>query len=200
MPIVTEIETGTYRRVDHAIEPMFTRRWSPRAMAGEPVALAELMQLFEAARWAPSSYNGQPWRFLYARRDSPHWQAFFELMIEFNQAWAQQAGALIVVLSRRAFEHNGKPNRHHSFDAGAAWQSLALQGVAMGLVVHAMAGFDAEKARRSLQVPAEYEVEVMIAVGRPGRTEDLPEAIREREKPSDRKAVAEISCEGRFAL
>lgn len=200
MPMVTEIDTGAYRQADHAIDPMFIRRWSPRAMSGEAVSPEELMVLFEAARWAPSSYNGQPWRFLYARRDSPHWQPFFELMVEFNQAWAQKAAVLIVVLSRRVFEHNGEPNRHHSFDAGSAWQSLALQGSLMGLVVHAMAGFDADRARRSLQVPAEYEVEAMIAVGKPGRSEDLPEALREGEVPSDRKPVAEIACAGPFAL
>jgi nitroreductase len=198
MPIVTEIDPGDYRKPAHDVESSFIERWSPRAMSAEPLSQEELMRLLEAARWAPSAYNEQPWRFLYARRDTQHWQTFFELMINFNQQWAKNAAALFVVVSKGTFQHNGKPNVTHSFDSGAAWQSLALQGSAMGLVVHGMAGFDAEKARRSLRIPDDYHVEAMIAVGKPGRTEDLPEAMREAEVPSDRKAVSAIAGEGPF--
>ncbi|MGH7354237.1 MAG: nitroreductase family protein [Candidatus Rokuibacteriota bacterium] len=186
------------RKPEHPVEPLFVRRWSPRAMSGEPIPVAELMRLFEAARWAPSSYNGQPWRFLWARRDTPHWPKFFGLLGESNQRWAHRAAALIVVVSRTLFEHNGQPARTHTFDAGAAWENLALQGSAMGLVVHGMQGFDYERARTELRVPAEFDVEAMIAVGRPGRVEDLPELLHAREKPSPRKPVAEIALEGGF--
>lgn len=186
------------RKPEYPVEPLFVRRWSPRAMSGESVPVAELTRLFEAARWAPSSYNGQPWRFLWARRDTPHWPEFFRLLGESNQSWAHRAAALIVVVSRTLFEHNGKPARTHAFDAGAAWENLALQGAEMGLVVHGMQGFDYERARSQLRVPDEFEVQAMIAVGRPGRVEDLSEAQRAREKPSPRKPVAEIALEGGF--
>ena len=186
------------RKPEYPVEPLFVHRWSPRAMSGEPIPVAELMRLFEAARWGPSSYNGQPWRFLWARRDTPPWTKFFGLLVEANRGWAHRAAALIVVVSRRLFEHNGQPARTYSFDAGAAWENLALQGSAMGLVVHGMQGFDYDRARSELRVPDEFDVQAMIAVGRPGRVEDLTEAQREREKPSPRKPVAEIALEGGF--
>ena len=171
------IDVDAYRRPDRAVEPLIYRRWSPRAMSGEAIAERELEALFEAARWAPSCFNEQPWRFLFARRDTHHWNTFFPLMVEGNQRWARNAAVLIVVVSRRIFERNGSPSRTHSFDSGAAWQCLALQGSALGLVVHGMAGFDYEAARERLEIPDDYRVEAMIAVGRPGRSEDLDESL-----------------------
>ena len=200
MPIVSEIDTSEYRQPDHPVDPVFIRRWSPRAMSGEPVSDRELLTLFEAARWAPSSYNEQPWRFSYARRDTQHWSTFFDLLVELNQSWAKNAAVLVVLVSKRTFSHDGKPNSVHTFDAGSAWENLALQAVRMGLVAHGMAGFDAEKARGELQVPGDFEVEAMIAIGRPGRSEDLPEPLRDREGPSGRKPVSEIACQGPFKL
>lgn len=194
----TEIDVHEYRQAEHDIEDLFLRRWSPRAMSGESLGEDELMSLFEAARWAPSSYNGQPWRFLYAHRDTPQWQRFYDLMVEFNQKWAGQAAVLIVVISRDTFEHNGKPARTHSFDTGSAWMSLALAATRNGLVTHAMQGFDYDRARESLGVPKGYTVEAMVAVGRPGDKEDLPEGMREKEEPSTRKPVSEIAFEGSF--
>ena len=196
--LVTEIEVREHREAEHEIDPIFIERWSPRSMSGQELTEQEIGALFEAARWAPSSYNGQPWRLLYARRGTEHWDAFFDLMVEFNQGWAKNAGLLIVILSRRTFERNGKPSPTHSFDSGAAWQNLALQGGRMGLVVHGMQGFDYDKARETLEVPDDFAVEAMAAVGRPGRVEDLPEKLRQRELPSGRKTVDEISIEGRF--
>lgn len=194
----TDLDVHQYRSAEHPIEDLFLQRWSPRALSGEPVEETELLRLFEAARWSPSSYNGQPWRFLYARRGTPRWQTFFDLMVEFNQGWAKDAGALVVVLSRTRFEHNDKPARTHSFDAGAAWMALALQGAAQDLVVHAMQGFDYDAAREALEVPEVFEVECMVAVGKPGQIEDLEEGLRDREKPSGRKSVDEIAFEGVF--
>lgn len=188
------------RTPDHAIESIFIRRWSPRAMSGKPLAEAELMRLFEAARWAPSTYNEQEWRFLYAHRDTQHWAKFFGLLAEPNQAWCGAASVLVVVLSHKVFERNGKPNPVHTFDSGAAFENLALQGSEMGLVVHGMAGFDQDKARVELAVPEDFDVEAMIALGHPGDPADLPEEIREREQPSQRKPVREIICEGPFAF
>jgi nitroreductase len=198
MPRVSEIDPTAFRKPQHDIERLFVNRWSPRAMSGEDVSPEDILRLIEAARWAPSSYNGQPWRFLYCRRNTEHWPKFFDLMIEFNQQWTRSAGALFVVISKTTFDHNGQPNRTHSFDSGAAWQNLALQGAAMGLVVHAMAGFDTERSRKTLHIPPEYDVEAMIAVGRPGRVEDLPPEMQQREQPSDRKPVTEIAAEGPF--
>ena len=190
------LDVDAYRKPEQAIEPLIYRRWSPRAMSGEAIAEHELEALFEAARWAPSCFNEQPWRFLHARRDTAHWDTFFSLMVEGNQRWARNAAVLIVMVSRRTFERNDAPSRTHSFDAGAAWQCLALQGSAMGLVVHGMAGFDYEAARRRLEIPDHYQVEAMIAVGRPGRAEDLDERLREGERPSERRPASELSREG----
>lgn len=187
-----------HRTADHPIEQLFLRRWSPRAMSGEPVADAELMSLFEAARWAPSTYNEQEWRFLYARRDTSHWETFFNLLMEANQTWCKNGAVLVVVCSHKVFERNGKPNPVHTFDAGTAFENLALQGGQMNLVVHGMAGFDRGKTRTLLAVPDDYDIEAMIVIGRPGNPDNLPEQLREREVPSGRKPVSEIICEGAF--
>ena len=189
-----------HRRAEYPIEPIFIRRWSPRAMSGEALTEEELLRVFEAARWAPSTYNEQEWRFLYARRDTPQWSLFFDLLGEPNQAWCKNAGVLIVVLARKTFTRNGKPNPVHLYDAGSAWQNLALQATAMGLVSHGMAGFDFEKARADLRVPDEFAVAAMIALGRPGDPAELPDAMRAIETPSNRRPVSESICEGPFAF
>jgi nitroreductase len=189
-----------HRTPDYPIETLFLDRWSPRAMSGEPLDDGELMRLFEAARWAPSTYNEQEWRFLYAHRDTLHWPVFLGLLMEANQAWCVRAAVLIVVLSHKVFSRDGRPNPVHTFDTGAAFENLALQGTAMGLVVHGMAGFDRGKARSALQVPDDYEVEAMVAVGRPGDITELPLQLQAREVPSGRKAVREIIREGPFAF
>lgn len=188
------------RTADHSILDLFLQRWSPRAMSGESIPHVELQRLLEAARWAPSTYNEQEWRFLYAPRESQHWQTFFDLLMKPNQAWCDKAAVLLVVLSHKVFSKNGKPNAVHSFDSGAAFQNFCLQGAHMGLVVHGMAGFDRDAARTMLNVPDDYTVEAMIAVGRPGKIEDLPEELREREIPTGRNPVEAFSCEGPFSL
>jgi nitroreductase len=189
-----------HRQPDHAIEPIFWRRWSPRAMSGEGLTDEELLRLFEAARWAPSTYNEQEWRFLYARRDTPQWPLFFDLLYEPNQAWCKNAAVLVVVLARKTFTRNGKPNPVHLYDAGSSWQNLALQATAMGLVSHGMAGCDFDKARADLKVPDEFAVAAMFALGRPGDPADLPEQLRENETPSGRRPVQQSICEGVFAF
>ena len=192
------IDVDRHRQPDHPVEALIVRRWSPRAMSGERLSEAELMSLFEAARWAPSSFNEQPWRFVYAERDGEHWPRFFDLLSEGNRRWAAAAAVLVVVLSRTTSERNGNPSRTHSYDTGAAWQNIALQGCAMGLVMHGMAGFDYERAREVLEVPDEFAVEAMIAVGRPAPAEVLPEPVRAREFPSGRKPVIELAFAGVF--
>jgi nitroreductase len=189
-----------HRKADWPIERIFLKRWSPRAMSGEALKTEELKTLFEAARWAPSTYNEQEWRFLYALRDTEHWPTFFGLLVEGNQAWCGNAAVLVVVLSHKVFSRNGKPNPVHTFDAGSAWENLALQGGVMGLVVHGMAGFDRDRARAALRVPDDYDVEAMIAIGRPGDPDALPPELRKMEVPTGRKKVEEISREGPFAF
>lgn len=188
----------TSRTSEHDIAPWILHRWSPRAMSGEKVDEKELMSLFEAARWAPSSYNAQPWRFLYARKGTPHWQTFFNLMGDFNKQWTIHADVLLVMISKKTFEHNNKPSVTHRFDTGAAWENLALEGSRRGLVVHGMEGFDYEKARKDLNIPDDYDVEAMAAVGKPGKKESLPPPMQEREVPSTRKPLSELIIEGPF--
>lgn len=196
---MTKILRGSeVRRADHPIDTLFLDRWSPRAMTGEPIDEAELLTLFEAARWAPSSGNSQPWRFLYARRDTEHWPVFFDLLAEGNRTWCHRAAALIVFISRTTREETGRPLVTHSYDTGAAWMSLALQGWMRGLVVHGMAGFDYARAKTTLHVPDDFSVEAMAAVGRPGPKEDLPPQHLQREFPSTRRPIAELVCAGPY--
>jgi nitroreductase len=185
------------RVADYEIDPLFLRRWSPRAMNGEPLAEAELMRLFEAARWAPSSGNNQPWRLVYGRAKTGSFERLFNLLADGNKPWCARAGALLVVLSKKTLD-NGKPARTHSFDTGAAWMGLALQATIMGLAVHGMAGFDYDRARVDLAVPDDYDVEAMVALGHPGRLEDLPEPYRSREVKNGRRPVREFAFEGKF--
>lgn len=187
-----------YRKPEVAAHEIFLNRWSPRAMSGEAMAEHDLMPLFEAAKWAPSSYNNQPWRFLYALKNGSYWSMFLNLLMEANKGWVKNAAALVVVISKTTFDHNGKPSRTHSFDAGAAWENLALQGSLSGFAVHGMQGFDYEAARKELDIPADYEVEAMIAIGKPGSKEELPPQLQEREIPSGRKSLSQIAAEGKF--
>jgi nitroreductase len=196
MPIISPSQ-GT-RKADHDIEALFVQRWSARAMSGEPLTEQELLTLFEAARWAPSTYNEQEWRFLYARRDTPQWPLFFDLLVPGNQAWCKNAAVLVVVLARKTFARNNQPNPVHLFDAGSAWENLALQATAMELVAHGMQGFDFEKARTSLHVPDHFAVAAMFALGRPGDPADLPAELREREVLSNRRPARESIHEGPY--
>jgi len=194
------IKGSEKRRADHPIDKLFLDRWSPRAMSGEPIDLDDLMVLFEAARWAPSSFNNQPWRILFARRDTVHWPVFLDLLAKSNQRWAGNAAALLLFISKMTFDHNGKPARTHSFDAGTAWENLALQANMRGYIAHGMQGFDYIRAKTTLQIPDEYQVEAMIAVGKPGSRESLPEDLREIETPNNRRPLAQTVCEGPFCL
>ncbi len=184
--------------VEAEVGAQFLNRWSPRAMSGQALTLDQLNSLMEAARWAPSCFNAQPWRFAWAIAGTPEWQPLFDSLVEANQKWVANAGALIAIASRMEFEHNNKPAPTHSFDAGAAWMSMALQAQDMGLVTHGMRGFDPASARAAVALPDIYDLPAIIAVGYPGEVDELPESLREREIPSDRKKLAEIAFHGRF--
>jgi nitroreductase len=187
-----------HRKADHPIHPLFIDRWSPRAMSGEPITQGELAVLFEAARWAPSAGNTFPWRILYAHRDTEHWPLFFELLVERNKAWCRNAAVLLVFISRLTNEQTGRPLKTHSYDTGAAWENLALQGTISGLVVHGMAGFDYAGAKTTLNVPDDFQVEAMAAVGRPGPITMLPEDFQARESPNTRRPIGEVTFEGPY--
>jgi nitroreductase len=190
------------RVTEHDIHALFTERWSPRAFTGEPIEERTLLSFFEAARWAPSAFNIQPWRFLYARRGTPAWTPIFETLAEFNRGWAENASALAVVLSRNVWLPPGKtetqPAGSHAFDTGAAWMSLALQVTQSGWHAHGIAGFDKEHLRRNLEVPADFDLQAVVAIGRKGDKASLPEALQAREVPSPRRPLSETVAEGRF--
>jgi nitroreductase len=194
------IKGSDVRKTPIDVDRLFLDRWSPRAMSGESIEESALAVLFEAARWAPSSGNAQPWRILYARRNTSVWNTFLGLLVPTNQAWAQHAAALLVFISRHISERNGQPSITHAFDTGAAWENLALQGTLSGFVVHGMEGFDYERAREELHVPPEFRVQAMVAIGKPGLVENLPERLQKRETPSDRRPLAQTVCEGKFAF
>jgi nitroreductase len=181
------------RKSDYPIEPMLLYRSSPRAMTGESLSDEELFPLFEAARWAPSSFNAQPWRILYVKRGTPHWKKLFDLLIDFNKSWCVNAAVLGLYFSRTTFEHNNKPSHTHAFDAGASWENLCLEGCHRGLVVHGMEGFDYARAR--LLIPKDHEVHAMFAVGKKAPKSSLPPELQERETPSTRKKIAEFVFE-----
>jgi len=178
---------------------MFLKRYSPRAMSGEKISEEELMTLFEAARWAPSSYNEQPWRFIYAMRDTPEFETLFSFLVDFNKDWCKNAGALIVTISTKNTSR-GTPSVTHSFDTGSAWENLALQANSMNILAHGMSGFDYKLAQEKLGVPNDYAVEMMIAVGRHGPIENLPESMHAGETPNDRKPLEELIFKGKFAF
>jgi len=168
-------------------------------MSGEPLSDDELFPLFEAARWAPSSYNAQLWRFIIARRQDPTtFSAFLDLLLPANAEWAKNAAALVVVVSGQLFEFSGRPAITHAFDAGAAWENLALEAARRGLVAHGMQGFDYSRAGRGLGVPPDYDVLAMIAIGKRGPVEVLSDRQRSTEHPNDRRPLSDILFQGAF--
>jgi nitroreductase len=195
------MSSSTPRVADHPIDSQFLDRWSPRAFTGEEISEQTVHTFLEAARWAPSASNSQPWRFIYARRGTVHWDRLLGLLNPSNQVWAQNASVLMVLISKDTFTSpDGKesPAPTHTFDTGAAWAHLALQATLSGWHAHGMAGFDKVRAVPELGIPAGYTVEAAIAIGRLGDKKILPEGLQAREVPSPRKPVASFAFEGQF--
>jgi nitroreductase len=193
--------TTAARQAHHPVDPIFTTRWSPRAFDRSVIPDADLHTIFEAARWAPSAFNAQPWRFLYAKRESADWARFLSLLVPFNQSWARNASVLIYICSDTLMETKPgvtSPSHTHSFDAGAAWASLALQATMLGYHAHGMAGVEWERARTELGVPERFRVDAACAIGKAGALEYLDEKYHAREIPSDRRPVGEIAFAGDF--
>ncbi|TWB28349.1 nitroreductase family protein [Nitrospirillum bahiense] len=190
------------RTADHPIDPDILARWSPRAFDGSTLDDATLATLFEAARWAPSAFNAQPWRFVYAHRGTPEWEALLSALVPRNAAWVQHASVLLFVLSDTLFLAPGQtdpvPATTNSFDAGAAWALLALQAQKLGLHTHAMAGFDRARATEVTGAGDRFRIEAAVAIGRKGDPATLPEPLRAREFPSPRRPLAETAYRGRL--
>lgn len=176
---------------DSPVHDLIRHRWSPRAFDPRPVESEKLRSLFEAARWAASSFNAQPWYFIVGTKDDPTtYQQVLDTFIEFNQGWAQGAPVVALSVAGLNFSNNAKPNRHAFHDVGQAAANLAIEATAQGLVIHQMAGIDPEKARRTFAIPEGYEAVAGIAIGYPGDPENLSDSLRARElAPRERKPL-----------
>ena len=179
------------RHTDWNINELIFTRWSPRAYSSSKISHEKLQCILEAARWAPSCFNEQPWRFIVTTQDNRKAE-FLDFLAEPNRQWAKNAPILIALIAKSDFTHNGKPNRWSGYDAGCAWGFLALEARRQGLYAHAMGGFDRAKAKEALRVPESYEIHAIIALGEIGDVSQLNEEQREREKPSNRKALEDI--------
>ena len=182
---------------DHPVEDFISRRWSPRAFADRPIEPAKLLSIFEAARWAASSYNEQPWHFICAAKpDLAEFERLLECLASTNQLWARNAGVLVFPVARLAFTSGslaGKPNRHALHDVGLATANLIYEAMALGLFAHPMAGFSPEKLRELCAIPEGFEPVTAVAIGYPGDPESLPSPLKEREiAPRVRKPLSEI--------
>lgn len=185
---------------EYPIHDLLRQRWSPRAFDERPIEPEKLRSLFEAARWAPSSNNEQPWRFIAATKEHKvEYDRLFNCLVEGNQKWAYRAPVLILSVASLNLEDEVKPNRHAFHDTGMAVENLVLQATALGLVAHQMAGFDVEKARVDLKIPQGYEPVAMIAVGYLGDLASLSDRLREREQqPRSRQPISEWTFSGQW--
>lgn len=185
------------RTTETKLDPLFLDRWSPRAFDASDLPEDDLQTILDAARFAPSAMNHQPWRLLYARRGDENWERFLSFLVPGNRRWAEHASVLIYIASDRFMGEHG-PSGTHSFDAGAAWGMLALQALMLGYHTHGMAGVDFKAATESLGVPESFKLEAAIALGRMGDPASLPEALRAREIVSGRKPREEVAYPGNF--
>lgn len=179
---------------ESGLKELALKRWSPRAFDSRSVEEEKLHLLFETARWAPSSRNAQPWRFIYATKENEEaFNGFLDSLMDGNKVWAQHAPVLLAVFARKTFEHNGKTYRHSWYDTGQAMGILSLQATELGLQIHQMGGFYADRISEIVGISDEYEPVVMAAIGYPGETDQLPKHLQERETaPRVRKDIREL--------
>jgi nitroreductase len=187
----TDLKAATTHPKVHAL---IRSRWSPRAFSDKEVPAGDLAAILDAARWAASSYNEQPWRFIVATKQDPEaYQKLLGLLLPFNQAWAKTAPVLILMAAKKTFTHNHTPNKYALHDTGAALANLFLQATALGLHAHGMAGFDYDRARSELKIPDDYETAAFVALGYAGSPDQLPDAQKKSELgPRSRKPLSEI--------
>lgn len=190
----------TTRTAHPKVHPLFVDRWSPRSFDESAIPEEDLEAIFAAAGLAPSAFNYQPWKFLYARRGDSNWERFLSLLVPFNRSWAQDASVLVFIVSdtRHRGEDGESEFYSHSFDAGAAWAQMALQATFLGYHAHGMTGIEFDRARTELNLPDDVRLEAAVAIGRRDGPDRLPEALREREVPSGRKPVTEIAFAGGY--
>jgi nitroreductase len=185
------------RTFNYDILPLIKTRWSSRALSSAKIPREDLLAMIEAARYAPSCYNEQPWHFIIADTDDSH-DKMVNVLTGWNKLWAGKAPVLIAVCARKIFIKNGTENFWHQFDTGTAWGYLTLEAERRGYIAHGMAGVDRDAAAKVFELPPEYEVIAAVAVGKPGKAEDLPENIRANENPNIRKEITEICSFGKF--
>lgn len=188
-------EVAQVRQAAYPIDPAVLNRWSPRSFLEKEVPENTLLSVLEAAHWAPSAFNAQPWRFIVARTREQR-EKFFPFIGEFNRSWCEKAPVLVLIVSKTVTDKGEFPS--HAFDTGAAWGFLALEAAKQGLATHAMTGFDFAKAREILEIPEEHAIQALVAIGYQGPKENLPEGIRAREVPSQRVPVKDVLYEGSF--
>lgn len=187
--------TKLARQAEYEIDSIYLKRWSPRSFLTKEVPEDVLLSLFEAARWAPSAFNFQPWRFIIARTEEAR-KRFMSFIGEFNQIWCKNVPVFALIISKKTSERGEIGS--HAFDAGAAWGYLSLEATRKGLITHPMTGIDFEKARQVLNIPEEYAINALIAIGYQGEKEALPESLQEREAPTPRRPIKESIFEGLF--
>lgn len=192
--------TSNPRSADHPVDAMFIDRWSPRAVGPVPISEAQVLTILEAARWAPSSSNRQPWRYVWALRGETGFDAIAGALNPSNREWARQAAALVVLVSKTTMTRDGAEaaNGAHAFDTGTAWGHLALQAHLMGLAAHAMGGFDAEVLAAVVALPENHALHAVVALGQRGDPAGLPDALRLREVPNGRVPLSDVVRRGRF--
>lgn len=181
-------------QLEFPVHPLIEKRWSPRAFADKPLGREVMFQLFEAARWAASSYNEQPWRFIFAFRDDiAAFRKLFDCLSDFNQEWVKSAPALMLVLAKKTYSHNKAVHQQALHDVGLAMGNLSLQATSLDLYVHSMGGFDAAKAREVFNIPDDFQTVTMVAVGYLGKPDSLPEDLKTRETAvRQRKPLSEL--------
>jgi nitroreductase len=184
----------------HPVHDLIRNRWSPRAFVDKPVPQNVLRSIFEAARWAPSSMNEQPWAYIVATKDDkPNFDKVLSTLMEFNAGWAKNAYVLAIAVTKLAFAKNNSPNRVAKYDTGAASALLSMEATSNGLAVHQMAGFDPEKARQAFGIPEGWEAVAAMAIGYPGDPDSLPQSLKDRElAPRTRKPIAEFVMSGEW--
>lgn len=183
---------------DFPVHQLIRDRWSPRAFADKPIPTDVLRSLFEAARWAPSSNNEQPWAYIVATKDdTANFDRVLGTLVEFNAGWAKHVPVLAIAVAELAFAKNHAPNRNAQYDIGAATALLSIQATEHGLAVHQMAGFDPAKARQAFGIPPEWDAIAAMAIGYPGSADTLPQHLKDRElAPRRRKPISEFVMTG----
>jgi nitroreductase len=185
--------------IEHDVLDVIQRRWSPVIYSPETVETEKLLTVLEAARWAPSSYNEQPWSFLVARKEEPEeFARMLSCLVPGNVTWAQHVPVLILSVAKRHFERDGKANRHAWHDTGIATGFLMLQAAELGLLAHGMAGFDPEKARQLYGIPESHEAVAAIALGYPGDESGAPEELRKRNVRRPRRPLDQFVFAGKW--